>query len=39
MAGGGYRFHAGWLNVYQALLVKPDAGNSHLPLTREDWYA
>jgi len=27
-------------NVYQALLVRPDArGHSGLPLTRADWYA
>jgi cyclopropane-fatty-acyl-phospholipid synthase len=39
MAGGAHRFRAGWLNLYQALLVKPDRGNSRLPLTRADWYS
>ena len=39
MAGSAYHFEIGKLNVYQALLVKPDRGRSGLPLTREDWYA
>jgi cyclopropane-fatty-acyl-phospholipid synthase len=39
MAGGAHRFRTGWLNLYQTLLVKPAHGNSHLPLTRADWYA
>jgi cyclopropane-fatty-acyl-phospholipid synthase len=39
MAGGAYRFHSGWLNLYQALLVKPERGQARLPLTRADWYA
>ncbi len=38
MAGSAYRFGRGWLNLYQALLVKPDQGRSGLPLTRADWY-
>jgi cyclopropane-fatty-acyl-phospholipid synthase len=38
MAGGAYRFHSGWLNLYQALLVKPERGQARLPLTRADWY-
>ena len=38
MAGGAHRFRTGWLNLYQALLVKPECGNSRLPLTRADWY-
>ena len=33
-----YGFTSGALNVYQALLVKPDRGRSGLPLTRIDWY-
>jgi len=40
MAGSAYRFATARLNVYQALLVKPDRlGRSGLPLTRGDWYA
>ncbi len=40
MAGSAHGFTTGRLNVYQALLVKPDAqGRSGLPLTRRDWYA
>jgi cyclopropane-fatty-acyl-phospholipid synthase len=39
MAGSAHGFTSGRLNVYQTLLVKPDtAGNSGLPLTREEWY-
>jgi cyclopropane-fatty-acyl-phospholipid synthase len=38
MAGAAHRFRTGWLNLYQALLVKPEHGNSRLPLTRVDWY-
>ncbi|MCD6286424.1 MAG: class I SAM-dependent methyltransferase [Anaerolineae bacterium] len=38
MSGSAYGFTAGQLNVYQALLVKPDEkGQSGLPLTRADW--
>jgi len=33
-----YAFLTGRVNVYQALLAKPDRGDSHLPLTRDDWY-
>jgi cyclopropane-fatty-acyl-phospholipid synthase len=36
--GSAYAFALGALNVYQALLVKPDEGRSGLPLTRDDWY-
>ncbi len=36
--GSAYAFAAGSLNVYQALLLKPDEGQSGLPLTRGDWY-
>ncbi len=39
MSGSAYGFSVGRLNVYQALLVKPDQGDSRLPLTRADWYA
>jgi cyclopropane-fatty-acyl-phospholipid synthase len=39
MAGSAHGFKRGRLAVYQTLLVKPDAqGESHLPLTRRDWY-
>jgi cyclopropane-fatty-acyl-phospholipid synthase len=39
IAGSAHGFTVGRHNVYQALLVKPDAsGGSGLPLTREDWY-
>jgi len=27
------------MNVYQALLLKPNEGQSDLPLTRGDWYS
>jgi cyclopropane-fatty-acyl-phospholipid synthase len=39
MSGSAYGFSVGRINVYQALLVKPDGGRSGLPLTRADWYA
>jgi cyclopropane-fatty-acyl-phospholipid synthase len=38
LSGSAYGFSAGWVNVYQTLLVKPDEGRSGLPLTRADWY-
>ena len=39
MSGSAEGFASGRLNVYQALLVKPDErGASGLPLTRGDWY-
>ncbi len=38
MAGSAHAMATGRLNLYQLLLVKPDRGKSHLPLTREDWY-
>jgi cyclopropane-fatty-acyl-phospholipid synthase len=38
MSAGAHRFGTGWLNVFQTLLVKPDHGQSRLPLTRGDWY-
>jgi len=39
MSGSAHGFTCGRLNVYQALLVRPDAqGRSGLPLQRGDWY-
>ncbi len=39
MAGSAHGFARAHLAVYQTLLSKPDArGDSHLPLTRRDWY-
>jgi cyclopropane-fatty-acyl-phospholipid synthase len=38
MSGAAHYFTTGRLNVYQALLVKPDRGVSGLPLTRADLY-
>lgn len=39
MSGSAHGFTSGRLNVYQALLVRPDeGGQSGLPLTRADWY-
>ncbi len=39
-AGCAYFFATARLNVYQALLVRPDSGGgSRLPLTRDDLYA
>ncbi len=39
MSGSAYGFSTGRNNVYQTLLVKPDAeGRSGLPWTRADWY-
>jgi cyclopropane-fatty-acyl-phospholipid synthase len=39
MSGSAHAFTTGRLNLYQILLSKPDRGESHLPLTREDWYS
>jgi cyclopropane fatty-acyl-phospholipid synthase-like methyltransferase len=39
MAGSAHAFTTGRLNLYQVLLSKPAHGESHLPLTREDWYS
>lgn len=39
MAVSAYGFNCGRININQTLLAKPDAGRSHLPLTREDLYA
>lgn len=38
MAGSAAAFKRGDIALYQMLLSRPDRGNSHLPLTREDWY-
>ncbi len=38
MAGAAHGFRTGRFNVYQTILVKPEAGKSGQPLTREDWY-
>jgi cyclopropane-fatty-acyl-phospholipid synthase len=39
MAGSVHGFRTGRINVYQALLIRPDRGESGLPLTRADWYS
>lgn len=39
MAGATMGFRSGVYNLYQCLVVKPDAGASGLPLSRADWYA
>src|SRR6516225_1207103 len=39
MAGAADGFRAARLNPYQTLLVKPDRGDSGLPMTRADWYS
>lgn len=39
MCAMAWGFQTGRLNLYQTLLVKPDEGDSGLPLTRADWYA
>ncbi len=38
MAASAYGFERGRINVNQSLLAKPDAGRSHLSLTRVDLY-
>jgi cyclopropane-fatty-acyl-phospholipid synthase len=38
LPGSAYWFAMGALNVYQALLFKPDKGPTDQPLTRRDWY-
>jgi cyclopropane-fatty-acyl-phospholipid synthase len=38
MAGSAAAFRRGEIAVYQTLLSRPDGGQSHMPLTREDWY-
>lgn len=39
VCAAAWGFQTGRLNLYQTLLVKPDEGDSGLPLTRADWYA
>jgi cyclopropane-fatty-acyl-phospholipid synthase len=39
MSGSAHAFTTGRLNLYQVLLSKPERGQSHLPLTRADWYS
>ncbi|MFN2196765.1 MAG: class I SAM-dependent methyltransferase [Anaerolineales bacterium] len=39
MSGSAYGFDAGYLNVFQSLLLKTEKGETGLPLTRADWYA
>lgn len=38
MSGSAHGFKTGRLNVHQAILYKPAAGPSELPLTRAEWY-
>jgi cyclopropane-fatty-acyl-phospholipid synthase len=38
MSASIHAFLTGGVNIYQTLLAKPDRGDSHLPLTRADWY-
>ncbi|HLH09710.1 MAG TPA: cyclopropane-fatty-acyl-phospholipid synthase family protein [Terriglobales bacterium] len=38
MAGSAHWFRSGKLNIFQSLLLKAEDGESHLPLTRKDWY-
>ncbi len=38
MAGCAHAFATGRVNLYQVLFSKPDNGETHLPLTRADWY-
>jgi cyclopropane-fatty-acyl-phospholipid synthase len=38
MAGSAHAFATGRVNLYQVLFSKPDNGETHLPLTRADWY-
>ncbi len=38
MSASAYGFEAGYINVNQSLLAKPDRGKSNLPLTRADLY-
>ena len=39
MSGSAHDFVHRRLNIYQVLMVKPNAGGgSGLPLTRADWY-
>jgi cyclopropane-fatty-acyl-phospholipid synthase len=38
LAAFAHRLASGSMNVYQALLAKPDNGVTGLPLSRADWY-
>jgi len=38
IAASAYGFEAGYINVAQSLLAKPDHGRSNVPLTRADLY-
>ncbi len=38
MSSSAHAFETGQNNIYQALLAKPEQGDSRLPLTRADWY-
>jgi cyclopropane-fatty-acyl-phospholipid synthase len=38
LAGTAYEFQCGRVNLHQSLLVKPNGGQSGVPLTRQDWY-
>jgi cyclopropane-fatty-acyl-phospholipid synthase len=38
ISASAYFFRMAWINVYQSLLIKPDQGQSGLPLNRSDWY-
>jgi cyclopropane-fatty-acyl-phospholipid synthase len=39
MSGAIHQFNRGRQNLYQTLFVKPEPnGQSHLPLSRKDWY-
>jgi cyclopropane-fatty-acyl-phospholipid synthase len=38
LASSAYAFEAGYMNVNQSLLAKPDHGRSNVPLTRADLY-
>jgi cyclopropane-fatty-acyl-phospholipid synthase len=39
LAGAVHLFKIGQENAYHTLLLKPGQSESHLPLTRADWYA
>ena len=39
LAGSAYSFDSGRNNLHHILFLKSDHGKSHLPLTRDDWYA
>ncbi len=39
MSGAAHGFRTGFVNVYQSLFLKPEQGESRLPLNRSDWYS